>query len=65
MQSADISLDTAVLLIDNLNKFFSQFKEDGFEKPVTDARLLANECFILQMRSLDSLTKRLKSLLVV
>ncbi len=127
MQSADISLDTAVLLIDNLKNFFSQYREDGFEKAVTDARLLANECdastefaqkcktfhdevnagqpghqdaqlhfkqtmfyvivdtirselntkfgnlgqisekfcFILQTRSLDSLTKRLKSLLVV
>ncbi len=44
MQSADISLDTAVLLIDNLKKLFSQYREDGFEKAVTDARLLANEC---------------------
>ncbi len=43
MQSADISLDTAVLLIDNLKKLFSQYREDGFEKAVTDAHLLANE----------------------
>ncbi len=42
MQSADISLDTAVLFIDNLKKLFSQYREDGFEKAVTDARLLAN-----------------------
>ncbi len=44
MQSADISLETAVLLIDSLKKLFSQYRENGFEKPVTDARLLANEC---------------------
>ncbi len=25
-------------------KIFSQYREDGFEKDVTDARLLANEC---------------------
>ncbi len=25
-------------------KLFSQYREDGFEKDVTDARLLANEC---------------------
>jgi len=39
MQSDDISLDTAVLLIHHLKKLFSQYREDGFEKAVTDARL--------------------------
>ncbi len=32
------------MLIDNLKKLVSQYREDGFEKAVTDARLLANEC---------------------
>lgn len=44
MQSADISLDTAVLLIESLKRFFSQYREDGFEKSVSDAHLLVNEC---------------------
>ncbi len=41
---ASTAMQSAVLLIDNLKKLFSQYREDGFEKVVTDARLLANEC---------------------
>ncbi|KAL1268397.1 hypothetical protein QQF64_033760 [Cirrhinus molitorella] len=43
LQAPDVSLDTAIMLINSLKDFFVQYREEGFQKSMSIARKMASE----------------------
>ncbi|XDV43863.1 hypothetical protein PO909_012260 [Leuciscus waleckii] len=43
LQAADVSLDTAIMLVNSLKEFLVQYREEGFNKSMSIARRMATE----------------------